>query len=76
MYTVTIYDKSKRIFKSYPHITCIKYFDQIDEWISVSDDEILVHTFPLTCNYHLLSASGNYAIDSSIIGSLEIVKET
>ena len=27
MYTVTIYDKSKKYFKTYEHIHTIKYFD-------------------------------------------------
>lgn len=77
MYTVTIYDKSKKVFKSYRFIRSIKYFDLSDgQWITVSENDILSHEFPMDCTYQLLSETANYNIDKGIIGSIEIEKET
>ena len=77
MYTVTIYDKSKKIFKTYHSIHTIKYFDRLIEhdWISVSGNDILTYHFPLNFTYQLLSDRGNFSIDSSMIGSFEIELE-
>lgn len=35
---------------------------------------MLTHYFPTDCNYQLLSDSGNYSIDSSVIGTFEVTK--
>lgn len=75
MYTVTIFDKTKKIFKTYHDITQIMYFDIVDDWVSVPESNFLTHAFPTNCSYQLLSNSGNYNIDSSIIGSFELEKE-
>lgn len=77
MYTVTIYDKSKKHFKTYYNIHTIKYFDQLIEcdWITIMGNDILSHHFPLNCTYQLLSDSGNYSIDAAIIGTFEIESE-
>lgn len=75
MYTVTIYDKSKKYFKTYEHIHTIKYFDLLKDWVSLSGDEILSHNFPCLSNYQLISDYGNYSISKSIIGSIEVERE-
>ena len=55
MYTVTVYDKSKKMFRTYRSIHSIKYFDLVDDWVTVSGDAISSHQFPMNCTYQLLS---------------------
>lgn len=77
MYTVTIYDKSKRKFKSYHHIFSIEYLTLYDEeWVTVSGEAILSHPFPTNAGYRLMSDAGNYSIESSLVNSIEIEKES
>lgn len=72
MYNVTIYNVNKKIFKTYNHIHTIKYFSVLQEWESVSGEEILTHTFPNFCSYQLIGNGRNYSIDKSLVGSVEI----
>ncbi len=72
MYSITIYDKSKNIFKTYEHIHTIRYFDILEDWLTISGNEILSHNFPCSANYQLISDCGNYSISKSIIGSFEV----
>ena len=74
MYTVSILDKSKKIIRTYKHINKITYSDYIDD-VTVSEEEMLSHRFPLDCTLRLYSSVGNYVISSDIIGTLEIEKE-
>ncbi len=77
MYIVTIYDKSKKKFRSYQHITSIEYLTVYDDdWIAVSGEEILSHFFPSDAGYHLMSDTGNYSIEHSLVGSVEVEKES
>lgn len=78
MYTVNIFDTSRKIFRTYRHINEIKYFDQIsEEWVSISGSELLSHSFmsEFCQSYHLFSSSGNYTINYSLIGTFEVEKE-
>lgn len=74
MYTVSILDKSKKIIRTYEHISKITYSDYIDD-VVVNGEEILTHRFPLDCTLRLYSSTGNYVVSSDIIGTLEIEKE-
>lgn len=74
MYTVSILDKSKKVVRTYEHINKITYLDYIND-VTVCDEEILTHRFPLSCTLHLYSSTGNYVVSSDIIGTLEIEKE-
>lgn len=76
MYTVAVYDKSKKLFRTYRSIHSIRYFDLIDDWITISGSKILTYQFPMNCTYQLLSESGNYNIGQDIIGCIEIEKES
>lgn len=75
MYTITVFDKSKKVFKTYKHITKVLYSDAlgINE---VSGNDILTHRFQLCFDITLYSATGNYNISSSILGALDIEAET
>lgn len=76
MYTITIYDISKKKFRSYQHISSIEYLQPFDDdWTKVSGEEILSHHFPSGAGYHLMSDTGNYSIGSSLVGLIEIEKE-
>lgn len=72
MYIVTIYDINKKIFKTYKYIHTIKYFSVLQDWESVTGEEILTHTFPGLCSYQLIGDDRNYSIDRSLVGSIEI----
>lgn len=72
MYNVTIYDTHKKIFKTYEHIHTIKYFSLLQDWESITGEEILTHKFPCLCSYQLIGNDRNYSIDRSIVGSVEI----
>jgi len=72
MYTVEIYDTHKKAFETYHNIHTIKYFTVLQEWESVTGDEILTHTFPALCSYQLIGNNCNYCIDRSIVGSIGI----
>ena len=74
MYNVSIYDKNKRLVAEYEDIHTINYTDDLIESISISGNELLTHKFPTAYNYQLLSDTGNYSIDKSIIGTFEVVK--
>ncbi len=74
MYTITILDKSKRILRTYRHITKIVYGDSITT-ITLEDDAILSHQFSLFGSYHFYSDTGNYTVTSDIIGVIEAEKE-
>lgn len=74
MFTVTIFDKSKKQFRTYLHIEKIIYRNYFDDVILEGDD-ILSHKFALTGDLHLYSSSGNYTVSNGIIGALEIEKE-
>lgn len=75
MYSVTVFDKSKKIFKTYHNIIQIKYYDIIDDWVSIPENKFLTHIFPTNCTYQLRSSTGNYNISKDIIGSFELEKE-
>lgn len=75
MFTVTIFDKSKNLFKTYKHIQTIKHFDECDGWVVKTENEILSYRFPTFCSYQLISDIGNYNINSDIVGSIDIEKE-
>lgn len=74
MFTITILDKSKKILRTYPHITKIVYNNYIED-IVLEGDEILNHHFPLTGFHYFYSKNGNYSVSPDIIGTLEIEKE-
>lgn len=74
MYTVSILDKSKKIIRIYKHINKITYSDFIDD-VTVGEEEMLTHRFPLDRTLYLYSFSGNYVVSGDIIGTLEIEKE-
>lgn len=74
MYKVSIYNKSKKQVAVYDRIHTIKYLDILGEIVTVTGEEMLTHSFPTTCNYQLLSNDGNYSIDESVIGTIEITK--
>ncbi|MDE7202596.1 MAG: hypothetical protein K2O91_12020 [Lachnospiraceae bacterium] len=76
MYNVTIYDKSKKIFKTYKDIHTVKYLQYPEDWISVTGEEILTHNFPCLCSYQLIGNNKNYSIDKSIVGAIEIESMT
>jgi len=73
MYKVSIYNKTKKLISVYERIHTIKYSNEMSETI-VTGEEILSHHFPTNYNYQLLSDSGNYSIDSSVIGTFEVSK--
>lgn len=73
MYKVSIYNKSNKQVAVYERIHTIIYNDFIGENV-ITGDNMLTHHFPTNFNYHLLSDSGNYSIDESVIGTLEISK--
>ncbi len=74
MYTVSILDKSKKIIRTYKHINKITYSDYIDD-VTVGEEEMLSHRFPLDCTFRLYSSVGNYVVSGDIIGALEIEEE-
>lgn len=74
MFQVSIYDKSKRRVAVYDNIHTINYVNVLGESVSVSGEELLTHVFPTSYNLQLLADSGNYCVDASIIGTVEIVK--
>ncbi len=74
MFKVTILDNSKKILRTYPHITKIIYNNYVEDVI-LEGDEILNHKFPLTGYHYFCSKSGNYTVSANIIGALEIEKE-
>lgn len=74
MFTVTIFEKSKKILRTYQHINKITYSNLIDD-VVLEGDSILSHEFDLCCTLHLFSDTGNYTIDAKVIGTLEIDKE-
>lgn len=74
MFKITILDKSKKILRTYPHITKIVYNDYVEDVI-LEGDAILNHQFPLIGNHHFYSKSGNYTVSADIIGTFEIEKE-
>lgn len=76
MYTVTVYDKSKKIFRTYRSIHSIKYFDLVDDWVTVSGEAISSHQFPMNCTYQLLSETANYNIGQDIVGCIEVEMES
>ncbi|RHV91239.1 hypothetical protein DXA96_03480 [Lachnospiraceae bacterium OF09-33XD] len=76
MYTVTVYDKSKKMFRIYRSIHSIKYFDLVDDWVTVSGDAISSHQFPMNCTYQLLSETANYNIGKDIVGCIEVEMES
>lgn len=74
MYRVSIYDKSNRQVSSYDYIHTIKYLDLFGETHTITGEEILTYKFPTSCSYQLLSDTGNYSINKSIIGTFEITQ--
>lgn len=73
MYKISIYNKSKKLISVYERIHTVKYSNGFEDTI-VAGEEMLSHYFPTDCNYQLLSDSGNYSIDSSVIGTFEVTK--
>ena len=74
MFKITILDKSKKILRTYPHITKIMYNNYAED-VVLEGEEILNHHFPLVHHYHFYSETGNYTVTSDIIGAFEIEKE-
>lgn len=74
MYTVSILDKSKKVIRTYEHISKITYSDYIDD-VVVGEEEMLTHCFPLDCTLRMYSSMGNYVVSGDIIGALEIEEE-
>lgn len=74
MFKITILDKSKKILRTYPHITKITYNNYVED-VVLEGDEILNHHFPLIGYHHFYSESGNYTVSPDIIGTFEIEKE-
>lgn len=74
VFQVAIYDKSKKRVAVYENIHTINYVDVFGDALSISGDELLTHVFPTSCNLQLLSDGGNYCIDASIIGTVEITR--
>ncbi len=74
MYAVSIMDKSKKLVRTYEHISKITYSDMVDD-VVVEGDDILTHQFPINFDMHLYSETGSYSISSDIIGAFEIEKE-
>ena len=75
MYRITIYNLQKKVFKTYEHIHTVKYFSVLQNWDTFTGEEIMTHQFPCLCSYQLIGDNGNYSIDRSIIGSLDIERE-
>ena len=75
MFKITILDKSKKILRTYPHITKIIYNNYAED-IVLEGDEILYHQFPLTGYHHFYSETGNYTVAPDIIGTFEIEKKS
>ena len=73
MYKVSIYNKSKKLISVYERIHTVKYSNGVIDTV-ITGEEMLSHYFPTNCNYQLLSDSGNYSIDSSVIGTFEVAK--
>lgn len=74
MHRVTIYNKSNKQDDFYEHIHTIRHVDALGETQIITGDELLTHEFPTHCSYQLLSDSGNYCIDKSVIGTFEVTK--
>lgn len=72
MYTVKVYDKSKKLIETYRDIHTVVYVDVLGETITVTGVDLLTHFFPTYCSYQLLASNGNYSIDKSIIGTFEV----
>lgn len=74
IFTVTIYDKSKKLFRTYKNMNRVSYIDFLGSVIDVSEPDIYEHYFEFIPNnyFHFFGENSNCVIDCSLIGSLEI----
>jgi len=64
-------DKS---YQEFEHITKVKYFNAIDD-VVVSENEILEHDFPVSCDMHLYAEGANYSASCKGLKFISITKE-
>lgn len=74
-YKVSVYNKSNKQFATYDRIhtiNCVNGLGDVEE--TVTGQEMLTHTFLTGYGYQLLSDNGNYSIDPSVIGTIQVEK--
>lgn len=74
-YKVSVYNKSNKQFATYDKIhtiNCVNGLGDVEE--TITGEDMLTHTFLTGYDYQLLSDTGNYAISSSVIGTMQVEK--
>lgn len=71
---VVVFNKSAKKNFTYEKIHTITCINVFGEETTFTGDELLTCKLPTSDKYQLLSDEGNYLLDNSIVGSIEVKK--